>query len=99
MGSKRTKADSSEKDKETSTSKKKDWKAKFAELEAKMAAMSATTTSGSAKPQVTPSFHAGNSASTKPEKANKSARLSVRTRINRAGSDTLRSSSTCHLGL
>jgi hypothetical protein len=61
MGSKGTKAGSSEKDKEakTSTGKKKDWKAKFAELEAKMAAMSATTTSGGAKPQVIPSFHAG----------------------------------------
>jgi hypothetical protein len=60
-GNKRTKAGGNEKDKEakTSTSEKKGWKAKFAELEAKMAAMSATTTSGGAKPQVTPSFHAG----------------------------------------
>jgi hypothetical protein len=58
--SKRTKASSNEEDKEakTSTSEKKGWKAKFAELEAKMAAMSATTTSGGAKPQMTPSFHA-----------------------------------------
>jgi hypothetical protein len=37
----------------------KGWKAKFAELEAKMAAMSAATTSRGAKPQVTPSFHTG----------------------------------------
>jgi hypothetical protein len=60
-GSKGTKAGGNEKDKETkaSTGEKKGWKAKFAELEAKMAAMSATTTSGGAKPQVTPSFHAG----------------------------------------
>jgi hypothetical protein len=36
----------------------KSWKAKFVELEAKMAAMSATTTSGGGKPVVTPSFHA-----------------------------------------
>jgi hypothetical protein len=60
-GSKGTKAGGSEKDKEAkmSTGKKKGWKAKFAELEAKTAAMSATTTSGGAKPQVTPSFHVG----------------------------------------
>jgi hypothetical protein len=60
-GNKGTKASGSEKDKETkaSTGEKKGWKAKFAELEAKMAAMSATTTSGGAKPQVTPSFHVG----------------------------------------
>jgi hypothetical protein len=59
--SKGTKAGGGEKDKEakTSTDEKKGWKAKFAELEAKMAAMSATTTSGGAKPHVTPSFHAG----------------------------------------
>jgi hypothetical protein len=60
-GRKGTKAGGNKKDKETkaSTSKKKGWKAKFAELEAKMAAMSATTTSGGAKPHVTPSFYAG----------------------------------------
>jgi hypothetical protein len=60
-GSKVTKAGGNEKDKEakTSTGEKKGWKAKFAELEAKMAAMSVTTTSGGAKPQVTPSFHVG----------------------------------------
>jgi hypothetical protein len=59
-GSKGTKAGGNEKDKETkaSTGEKKGWKAKFAELEAKMAAMSATTTSGGAKPQVIPSFYA-----------------------------------------
>jgi hypothetical protein len=57
-GSKGTKAGGNEKDKETkaSTGDKKGWKAKFAELEAKMAAISATTTSGGAKPHVTPSF-------------------------------------------
>jgi hypothetical protein len=60
-GSKGTKAGGNEKDKETkaSTSEKKGWKAKFAELEAKMAAMSATTTSRGAKPHVAPSFYAG----------------------------------------
>jgi hypothetical protein len=60
-GNKGTKTSGNEKDKETkaSTGEKKGWKAKFAELEAKMAAMSATTTSGGAKPHVTPSFHAG----------------------------------------
>jgi hypothetical protein len=60
-GSKRTKAGGNEKDKETkaSTGEKKGWKAKFAELEAKMAAMSATTTYGGAKPHVTPSFYIG----------------------------------------
>jgi hypothetical protein len=59
-GNKGTKAGGNEKDKETkaSTREKKGWKAKFVELEAKMAAMSATTTSRGAKPQVTPSFHA-----------------------------------------
>jgi hypothetical protein len=60
VGNKGTKAGGNEKDKEAKafTGEKKGWKAKFAELEAKMAAMSATT-SGGAKPQVTPSFHAG----------------------------------------
>jgi hypothetical protein len=59
--SKRTKVGGNEKDKETkaSTGEKKGWKAKFAELEAKMAAMSATTTSGGAKPHMTPSFYVG----------------------------------------
>jgi hypothetical protein len=59
-GSKGTKAGGNDKDKEpkASTGKKKGWKAKFAELEAKMAAMSATTTSGGAKPHVTSSFYA-----------------------------------------
>jgi hypothetical protein len=61
IGSKGTKAGGRKKDKDakTSTGEKQGWKAKFAELEAKMAAMSATTTSGDAKPQVTPNFHAG----------------------------------------
>jgi hypothetical protein len=60
-GNKGTKAGSHEKDKETkaSTGKKKGWKTKFAELEAKMAAISATTTFGGTKPQVTPSFYIG----------------------------------------
>jgi hypothetical protein len=60
-GSKGTKAGGNEKDKATkaSTGDKKGWKAKFTELEAKMAAMSATTTSGGAKPHVTPSFYVG----------------------------------------
>jgi hypothetical protein len=60
-GNKGTKASGSKKDKETkaSTGEKKGWKAKFVELEAKMATMTATTTSGGAKPQVIPSFHAG----------------------------------------
>jgi hypothetical protein len=60
-GNKGTKAGGNEKAKETkaSTIDKKGWKAKFAELEAKMAAMSATTTSEGAKPHVTPSFYAG----------------------------------------
>jgi phage I-like protein len=61
MGSKGTKTGGNEKDKETKapTSEKKGWKAKFAELEAKMAAMSATTTSGGAKHHVTPSYVEG----------------------------------------
>jgi hypothetical protein len=60
-GSKGTKAGGNEKDKETkaSTGEKNGWKAKLVELEAKMAAMSATTTSRGAKPEVTLSFHAG----------------------------------------
>jgi hypothetical protein len=60
-GNKRIKAGGNEKDKEikASTGKKKGWKAKFVELEAKTAAMSATTTFGGAKPHVTPSFYAG----------------------------------------
>jgi hypothetical protein len=47
-----TKVGGSEKDKETkaSTGEKKGWKAKFVELEVKLAAMSTTTTSGGAKP-------------------------------------------------
>jgi hypothetical protein len=59
-GNKGAKAGGNEKDKATkaSTGDKKGWKAKFAELEAKMAAISATTTFGGAKPHVTPSFYA-----------------------------------------
>jgi hypothetical protein len=59
IGNKGIKACGNKKNKETkaSTGEKKGWKAKFVELEAKMVAMSATTTSGSAKSQVTPSFH------------------------------------------
>jgi hypothetical protein len=55
------KASRSETDKETKATigEKKSWKAQFAKLEAKMAAMSTTTTSGGAKIQVTPSFHVG----------------------------------------
>jgi hypothetical protein len=37
---------------------KKSWKARFAELEAKMVAMRSTTNSGGPKPHDTPSFHA-----------------------------------------
>jgi hypothetical protein len=60
-GNKGTKAGGNEKDKETKafTGEKKGWKAKFVELEAKMAAMSATTPFGVTKPHVTPSFYAG----------------------------------------
>lgn len=39
------------------TSEKKSWKVKFAELEAKMEAMSANATNANVKPQVTPSFY------------------------------------------
>jgi hypothetical protein len=61
-GSKGAKSGDNEKEKETkaSTTEKKGWKAKFAELEAKMAAMSAiTTTSGGAKLPIIPSFYTG----------------------------------------
>jgi hypothetical protein len=60
-GSKGAKTSRSEKDKETkaTTGNKTSWKAKFVELEAKMAAINATTTSGGGKPVVTPNFHAG----------------------------------------
>jgi hypothetical protein len=61
IGSKGAKADGNEKEKNTKATDgdKKNWKARFAELEAKMAAMSATTNSGGPKPHDTPSFHAG----------------------------------------
>jgi hypothetical protein len=60
-GSKGAKAGRDEKEKNTKATDgdKKNWKARFAELEAKMAAMSATTNSGGPKPHDTPSFHAG----------------------------------------
>jgi hypothetical protein len=59
--SKGAKAGGNEKEKNTKATDgdKKSWKARFAELEAKMVAMSATTNSGGPKPHDTPSFHAG----------------------------------------
>jgi hypothetical protein len=59
-GSKGAKAGGNEKEKNTKATDgdKKSWKARFAELEAKMVAMSATTNSGGPKPHDTPSFHA-----------------------------------------
>jgi hypothetical protein len=59
--SKGTKAGGNEKEKNTKDTDgdKKNWKARFVELEAKMVAMSATTNSGGPKPHDTPSFHAG----------------------------------------
>jgi hypothetical protein len=61
IGSKRAKTGGNEKEKNTKAmdGDKKSWKARFVELEAKMAAMSATTNSGGPKPHDTPSFHAG----------------------------------------
>jgi hypothetical protein len=60
-GSKGAKAGGDEKEKNTKATDgdKKSWKARFAELEAKMVAMSATTNSGGPKTHDTPSFHAG----------------------------------------
>jgi hypothetical protein len=60
-GSKGTKVGRDEKEKNTKATDgdKKSWKARFAELEAKMVAMSATTNSKGPKPHNTPSFHAG----------------------------------------
>jgi hypothetical protein len=60
-GSKGAKAGGDEKEKNTKATDgdKKSWKVRFVELEAKMAAMSATTNSGGPKPHDTPSFHAG----------------------------------------
>jgi hypothetical protein len=59
--SKGAKAGGDEKEKNTKATDgdKKSWKARFAELEAKMVAMSTTTNSGGPKPHDTPSFHAG----------------------------------------
>jgi hypothetical protein len=61
VGSKGAKAGGNEKKKNTKATDgdKKNWKARFAELEAKMVAMSATTNSGGPKPHDIPSFHAG----------------------------------------
>jgi hypothetical protein len=60
-GSKGTKAGGNEKEKniKATDGDKKSWKARFAELEAKMVAMSATTNSRGPKPHDTPSFHTG----------------------------------------
>jgi hypothetical protein len=60
-GSKGARVGGNEKEKNTKATDgdKKSWKARFAELEAKMVAMSATTNSGGPKPHDTPSFHAG----------------------------------------
>jgi hypothetical protein len=60
-GSKGAKAGGDEKEKNTKATDgdKKSWKVRFAELEAKMVAMSATTNSGGPKSHDTPSFHAG----------------------------------------
>jgi hypothetical protein len=60
-GSKGAKASGDEKEKNTKAmdGDKKSWKARLAELEAKMVAMNATTNSGGPKPHDTPSFHAG----------------------------------------
>jgi hypothetical protein len=61
VGSKGTKVGGNEKEKNTKAADgdKKSWKVKFAELEAKMVAMSTTTNSGGPKPHDTPSFHTG----------------------------------------
>jgi hypothetical protein len=61
VGSKGAKVGGNEKEKNTKATdgNKKSWKARFAKLEAKMAAKSTTTNSGDPKPHDTPSFHAG----------------------------------------
>jgi hypothetical protein len=61
IGSKGAKAGGNKKEKNTKATDgdKKSWKARFIELEAKMAAMSATTNSRGPKPYDTPNFHAG----------------------------------------
>jgi hypothetical protein len=61
VGNKGAKAGRNEKGMNTKTTDgdKKSWKGRFAELEAKMATMSATTNSGSSKPHDILSFHAG----------------------------------------
>jgi hypothetical protein len=60
-GSKGAKAGGDEKEKNTKATDgdKKSWKARFAELEAKMVAMRTTTNSGGPKPHDIPSFHTG----------------------------------------
>jgi hypothetical protein len=60
VGSKRAKAGGDEKEKNTKATDgdKKSWKARFTELEAEMATMSATTNSRGPKLHDTPSFHA-----------------------------------------
>jgi hypothetical protein len=60
-GNKKAKSGGDEKEKNTMAmdGDKKNWKARFTELEAKMVAMSATTNSGGPKPHNIPSFHAG----------------------------------------
>jgi hypothetical protein len=61
VGSKGAKASGNKKENNTKATDgdNKNWKARFVELEAKMAAMSATTNSRGPKPHNTPSFHAG----------------------------------------
>jgi hypothetical protein len=61
VGNKGAKARRDEKEKNTKATDgdKKSWKARFAELEAKMVAMSASTNSGGPKSHDTPSCHAG----------------------------------------
>jgi hypothetical protein len=61
LGSKGAKAGRDEKEKNTKATDgdKNSWKTRFAELEAKIVAISATTNSGGPKPHDTPNFHAG----------------------------------------
>jgi hypothetical protein len=61
IGSKGAKAGGNEKEENTKATDgdKKSWKARFAELKAKMVAMSSTINSGGPNPHDTPSFHAG----------------------------------------
>ena len=61
IGNKEAKAGGNEKEKNPKVmdGNKKSWKVRFVKLEAKMAAMSATTNSRGPKPHNTPSFHVG----------------------------------------